>query len=66
MTWLILPISAIVTVLCIVVKGYTDKQKFDADMEWRKKHSCSNRDYNVDDNERRVFEFETTDHQEII
>lgn len=66
MMWLILPISAIVIILCIVVKEYTDKQKFDADMEWRKKHSRFNCDFNVDDNERHVFEFETTDHQEII
>ena len=30
MTWLILPISAIIIIICIVVKGYTDEQAKEA------------------------------------
>lgn len=38
MTWLILPISAIIIIICIVVKGYTDEQAPKAEMEYRKRN----------------------------
>ena len=38
MTWLILPISAIIIIICIVVKDYTDGQAQRAEIEYRKRH----------------------------
>ena len=35
MTWLILPISAIIIIICIVVKDYTDGQAQRAEIEYR-------------------------------
>lgn len=38
MTWLILPISAIIIIICIVVKDYTDEQAKRAEIEYRNWH----------------------------
>lgn len=38
MTWLILPISAIIIIICIVVKDCTDEQAKRAEIEYRKRH----------------------------